>query len=69
MTQLSKQEKADRLKAYLRVFGAVNGNASKRDGKKTMRAGKTAQDKVKGHIPYTKNRRVWDSKSFAFVKV
>ncbi len=32
------------------------------------RAGKTAKDKANGHVPYTKNRRVWDDKAHSWVK-
>lgn len=31
-----------------------------RDDGGRIRVGKTAQDKKNGHIPYKKNRRIWD---------
>jgi hypothetical protein len=34
-----------------------------------FRPGKTAVDKERGHIPYKKNHRVWDSGSKTWVKV
>lgn len=47
--------------AWLKVFGGVNGNTFNRsESKQEMRIGKTARAKAKGHIPYQKNRRVWE---------
>ncbi|QEG09125.1 hypothetical protein HWC29_gp061 [Aeromonas phage 4_4572] len=54
-------------KAFEQVFGQV-GNGSKIIGKdehgkpREMRVGKTERDKANGHVPYRKNRRIWDSK-------
>lgn len=45
-------------KAYEKIFGNVNTEATARDPNITMRKGKTARDKAKGHIPYQKNRRM-----------
>ena len=35
---------------------------------KRVRTGKTAKDKKNGHVPYRKNRRVWDRNSGQWVK-
>jgi hypothetical protein len=32
------------------------------------RPGKTARDKANGHVPYKKNRRIWDSNDRLWVK-
>lgn len=64
------------VKAFEQVFGQV-GNGSKVVGftgpdrkiEVTMREGKTARDKAKGHIAGKKNRRVWDDKGCKWVKV
>lgn len=55
-------------KAYTKVFGNVNTTATKRDSR-VMRVGKTARDKAKGHVPYVKNRRIWDKQDRMWVKV
>ena len=64
--------KAERKEAFIKVFGEVNGAATKRVSQenarqgetfKEMRVGKTAVDKRKGHRPYQKNIRVWQSGS------
>lgn len=33
------------------------------------RPGKTAEDKARGHVPYKKNRRVWDRTEGQWCKV
>lgn len=53
--------KEERQAAYDHVFGNVNVSATRRDGSQEMREGKTARDKANGHVPYRKNRRVWDA--------
>ncbi|WFZ78543.1 hypothetical protein MQM1_061 [Aeromonas phage vB_AsaP_MQM1] len=61
-------------KAYEQVFGAVGIGlktvGKDADGKPVvMRVGKTARDKAKGHVAGKKNRRMFDDKAHAFVKV
>ncbi len=62
--------KAERQQAFEKVFGNVNVGATKRvslenakrgEMYQEMRTGKTARDKAKGHMPYRKNIRVWET--------
>jgi len=64
--------KADRVAAFEKVFGGVNGSATKRVSSENagrnekgqeMRVGKTKRDKANGHQPYKKNVRIWDGGS------
>ena len=54
-------------KAYEQVFGKVNTGATSRTAEhgehRVMRVGKTAKDKASGHVPYKKNRRVFEGGS------
>lgn len=52
---------------FAKVFGNTGNNGktvgytdSTRKTAVTMRVGKTARDKAKGHRPYVKNTRIWE---------
>ena len=49
--------------------GLPRTHANCKDEYGVGRPGKTACDKANGHIPYQKNRRMWDDKEKAWVKV
>lgn len=62
--------KAERSAAFEKVFGGVNGKATKRvslenarkgEVYQAMRVGKTKRDKANGHNPNSKNVREWVS--------
>ncbi|MGL5324015.1 MAG: hypothetical protein ACRC91_04730 [Aeromonas sp.] len=56
------------MNAFEKVFGGVNVSFLRSSTERPIRQGKTARDKAKGHIPYTKNRRIWDNSDKKWVK-
>lgn len=56
------------MTAFETVFGDVNVSFLRSAINRPIREGKTARDKARGHVPYTKNRRIWDSSDKKWVK-